>query len=75
MKPTGMRQAIYERYQSDGFTETDIERIWQETLVTRELMAKRRGQEPRDVTCSTYERAQKKLKKSVDEWFNGGGRR
>lgn len=28
MKPLGMRQEIYERYQSDGFSEPEIEGIW-----------------------------------------------
>ena len=75
MKPLGMKQGIYERYQSDGFTEPEIEGIWRDTLVMRGLMAKRQGQEQREITCSTYKRAQKRLNKEHDDWFNEGGRR
>ena len=58
MKPEGIRQDIYERYQADGFSESDIERIWQDILYFRSKMAEKR--EPREITSSTYERAQKK---------------
>ena len=67
MKPEGMRQDIYERYQADGFSESDIERIWQDTLYFRSKMAEKR--EPREITCSTYERAQANLKNDVESWF------
>lgn len=68
-KPDGMRQEVYERYQKDGFTEEDIQKIWKETLITREQMAKRAGMPEREITSSTYIRAQKRLHKEVSDWF------
>lgn len=67
MKPEGMQQDIYERYQADGFTESEIEKIWQDTLYFRGKMAEKG--EGREITSSTYERAQKNLKRDVDNWF------
>lgn len=67
MKPEGMQQDIYEIYQADGFTESEIEKIWQDTLYFRGKMAEKR--EEREITSSTYERAQKNLKRDVDNWF------
>ena len=67
MKPEGMRQDIYERYQAEGFTEPEIEKIWQDTLYFRNKMAEKREQ--REITSSTYERAQKKLNQDVSNWF------
>lgn len=67
MKPEGMQQDIYERYQADGFTESEIEKIWQDTLYFRGKMAEKR--EEREITSSTYERAQKKLNQEVTSWF------
>ena len=67
MKPEGMRQDIYERYQKDGFSESDIERIWQDTLYFRSKMAEKK--EAREITSSTYERAQKKLNQEVANWI------
>jgi hypothetical protein len=69
MKPDGMSEEIYKRYQSDGFTELDIERIWQDTLYFRHKMAINSEKPDREITCSTYERAQKNLKRNVDNWF------
>ena len=69
MKPDGMTEEVYKRYQADGFTEEDIERIWQDTLYFRAKMAENQGKPEREITCSTYERAQKGLKKDVDNWF------
>lgn len=67
MKPEGMRQDIYERYQADGFSESDIQRIWQDTLYFRSKMAEKK--EAREITSSTYENAQRKLTKEVTNWF------
>ena len=67
MKPEGMRQDIYERYQAEGFTGPEIEKIWQDTLYFRNKMAEKREQ--REITSSTYERAQKKLNQDVSNWF------
>lgn len=67
MKPDGMRDEAYKRYQEQGFTEEDIAQIWQHTLYFRARMAEKR--EEREITSSTYERAQARLKKDVDDWF------
>jgi hypothetical protein len=67
MKPEGMEEHIYKQYQADGFTETDIERIWQDTLYFRERMTKDPNE--REITSSTYERAQKRLANEVTTWF------
>ena len=69
MKPDGMRQEIYERYQADGFTEEDIKRIWKDTLYFRAKAKERQGKEPREITSSTYIRAQNRLQKDVSNWF------
>ena len=69
MKPDGMSDQAYERYKSDGFTEDDIERIWQETIIMRSLMAKKQGKEPREITSSTYIRAEKRMHKEITEWW------
>ena len=69
MKPEGMTEEVYKRYLNDGFTETDIERIWKDTLYFRARMAENHGKPEREITSSTYERAQKGLKKDVDNWF------
>ncbi len=67
MKPNGMKEEIYKRYQSDGFSEEEIGIIWDITLATRAKMAKKLAEdrEPREITSSTYERAQKRLEKDV----------
>ena len=72
MKPDGMRQEIYERYQADGFTEEDIKRIWKDTLYFRAKAKERQGKEPREITSSTYKRAEKRLHKEVSDWFGRG---
>lgn len=69
MKPIGMTDEVYERYQDDGFTQEEIEKIWQQTLKTREQMKLNLNKEPREITSSTYEIAQKKLNKKVSDWF------
>lgn len=67
MKPEGMQEHIYKMYQSDGFTEEEISKIWQDTLYFRQKMAEKR--EEREITSSTYKRAQKKLNQEVTSWF------
>ena len=69
MKPEGMREEIYKRYQSDGFTEDEIAEIWQHTLYFRAKLAENNPE--REITSSTYERAQKRLSKEVDTWMSG----
>lgn len=69
MKPIGMTDEVYKRYQNDGFTQDEIEKIWQRTLKTREQMKLNLNREPREITSSTYERAQNKLNKKVNDWF------
>ena len=64
-----MKKEIYERYISDGFTELDIERIWQDTLYFRKKLAENLGKPEREVTSTTYEKAMRKSKKGVDNWF------
>ena len=69
MKPIGMTDEVYKRYQDDGFTQDEIEKIWQQTLKTREQMKLNLNREPREITSSTYERAQNKLNQKVNDWF------
>lgn len=69
MKPEGMKVEVYERYIEDGFTEKGIERIWQETLITRELMKENKGKEKREITSSTYKRAENRLHKQINDRF------
>ena len=69
MKPIGMTDEVYKRYQDDGFTQDEIEKIWQRTLKTREQMKLNLNREPREITSSTYERAQNKLNQKVNDWF------
>lgn len=66
-KPTGMQQEVYERYILDGFTQLEIEKIWQDTLLTRSRMKEK--SEPREITSSTYERAQKRLNQEIKNMF------
>ena len=67
MKPEGMTTEVYERYITEGFTEADIERIWQDTLYFRSKMAEKR--EAREITSSTYKNAQRRLDQDVKNWF------
>ena len=67
-KPNGMLPDIYERYLDDGFTDAEIAEIWQHTLYFRGKMREHIGEE-REITCSTYERAQKKLSQNVKDWM------
>ena len=66
MKPIGMKQESYNRYQDDGFTEEEIADIWKTTLITREQMKLRIGKEPREITSSTYKRAEKRLNQEIN---------
>lgn len=66
MKPIGMKQESYNRYQDDGFTEEEIANIWEMTLVTREQMKLRIGKEPREITSSTYKRVEKRLNQEIN---------
>lgn len=67
MKPEGMKTEVYERYIADGFTEADIERIWQDTLYFRSKMAEKK--EGREITSLTYKNAQRRLDQDVKNWF------
>ena len=67
MKPDGMQEHIYKQYQNDGFNETEIKRIWQDTLWFRERMVK--NPDEREITSSTYERIQKRLTAEVSAWL------
>lgn len=71
MKPEGMEDHIYKRYQTDGFNEFEIAKIWENTLYFRNKMAERLSgdKEPREITSSTYIRAEKKLTQNVKGWF------
>jgi len=66
MKPIGMKQESYKRYQNDGFTEEEIANIWEMTLVTREQMKLRIGKESREITSSTYKRVEKRLNQEIN---------
>lgn len=69
MKPEEMSEESYKRYQSDGFTEDEIAEIWQHKLYFRARLAE--NNPDREITSSTYERAQKRLSKEVDTWMSG----
>lgn len=66
MKPEGMEQEWYERYQQDGWSEEEITQIWENTLLTREQMRRNKNNPPRYITCATYENAQKRMLREVD---------
>lgn len=71
--PDGMDREVYDRYAKDGFNHEEIVGIWKQTLITREQMrqtAERIAREgSREITSSTYIRAQKRLKRDVDNWI------
>lgn len=69
MKPIGMTEEVYIRYQNDGFTQEEIEKIWEQTLKTREQMKLNLNKETREITSSTYERSQRKLNQKTNDWF------
>lgn len=66
--PNGMSRESYERYKSQGFSQSEIEKIWRDTQAVRkrELRKERTEQE---VTSTTYERAQRRLQRDIDNWF------
>jgi hypothetical protein len=68
-KPVGMSESSYARYKADGFSASEIKGIWKNTLTMRAQMAENQGKEQREITSSTYERAQKNLTKKVSGWF------
>lgn len=71
MKPAGMTDKYYAYLVEIGWTEEDIARIHEDTLTMRKLMEAKKGQPEREITCSTYERAQKRLKGRVDSFMKG----
>lgn len=70
MKPDRMQQECYERYQQDGWTEDDIQRIWGETLQMRKLMRENKDKPPREITCMNYENAVKRTNKAIENWLH-----
>lgn len=76
-KPEGISQKYYEYLQECGWDENDIQRIALEVQTMKKHMEKNRvaqqspTYQPRDVTCSNYERAQGRLFKEVDGWLTG----
>ena len=64
-----MTEEVYIRYQNDGFTQEEIEKIWEQTLKTREQMKLNLNKEAREITSSTYERSQRKLNQKTNHWF------
>ena len=56
-----------------GFTEKEVE----QKLAERDYLAEQnlKNKEPREITSSTYIRAQNRLKKEVEDWFGVGRRR
>ena len=67
-KPSGMSQSAFENYIKDGFSNKEIWKIWEDTLISRNLMNTVYGRN-RDVTSSTYEKAQKVLNKKVENFL------
>lgn len=66
--PNEMPRESYERYKSQGFSQTEIEKIWRDTQARRRR-GLRRGRTEQEVTSTTYERAQRQMQRNVDKWF------
>lgn len=65
----GFPKDLYERYKQDGFTDEEIDKMWEDTLVMRELYYNNPQKDQREVSCSTYENAQRRLTKEVERWL------
>ena len=66
-RPSGMEQKWYDKYKADGFSDKEIEKIWQDTLYFRSEMSQKK--EGREITSSTYETAQRRLQRNVSNWL------
>lgn len=62
-------QEYFEYLLSCGFSESEAEERMKDREVMRKLYFKKK--EPREITSSTYERAQKRLKKDVENFMRG----
>jgi len=62
-----MEDHIYRGYLKDGFTDSDIEKIWEDTLYFRKKLSEKK--EERDITSLTYIKAQNNLTRDVKNWF------
>lgn len=73
-KPSGMSKTLYERYKAQGFSESEIAKIWDDTKRTRKRMSSKssRARPESQVTSTTYENAQRRMQKNVNGWFGRG---
>lgn len=62
---------VYEKYKKDGFSEDEIEQIWKDREIMVKLYFSNRDKPQREITSSTYESAQIRLNKDVQNWFVG----
>ena len=67
MKPDGMTDEIYGGYLEQGFSESEIAKIWQDTLYFRAKLAEKKDE--REITCTNYENAQRRMTKDVENWM------
>lgn len=56
-----------EWYRKDGYSEQEIDQIQKDTVYFRKSYAQRTEQ--REITSSTYERAQKRTSNQVEHWL------
>jgi hypothetical protein len=62
----GFTQEQYNRYKNDGFTDEEIEQIWEDRNTMLELYS---NKAEREITSSTYIRSHKALNKQVESWL------
>ena len=69
MKPDDMPQERYEYLLACGWTDEEVPQKWEDEKTMARLHAERQGRPEREITSSTYERAQKRLQKDVENWI------
>jgi len=69
--PDGMSRETYRQYVEQGFSRSEIRKIWTDTTQRRERMANggTRGRSEHEVTSETYLRAAARTQRNVDSWF------
>lgn len=66
-----MAKESYDRYKSQGFSDAQISKIWDDTKRARERMAsgQSKARSEHEVTTTTYENARRRMDKEVAAWF------
>lgn len=62
-------EEVVKKYKQDGFSDEEIERIWEDRETMVKLYFSKHDKPQREITSSTYERAQKTMNKDVENWF------